>query len=317
MGVYEFVAPQPAAALSVANFDFGTVAVGTASNPLTITYTASQGCVAVPTIFTNSPDFQQTNTCSSVLGTGASCTIQVTFLPSASGARGGTLIVASGALASLTNFTGQGGIAIASITPSVSFLNQPVGTTSQAQFATLVNLGSEPLQISAISTSGDFAQTNNCPATLSPGANCTIFVTFTPVIGGVRSGNLVVSSNGGVAASTLIGVGLSDFAVSVSPASLSVKAGSPGQSNVTVSALGGTLTSATTLACSGLPTGAACSFSPASILPGAASGASVLTINTSDSSGGKKPTPRGTYNITVTATGSTTSHSAVISLTVR
>jgi hypothetical protein len=51
------------------------------------------------------------------------------------------------------------------------------------------------LTIQKITVSGDFSQTNNCPATLSTGAACTISVTFTPTATGVQDGVLTVTDN--------------------------------------------------------------------------------------------------------------------------
>ncbi|HKT49559.1 MAG TPA: hypothetical protein VJV96_04650, partial [Candidatus Angelobacter sp.] len=64
----------------------------------------------------------------------------------------------------------------------------------------------------------------------------------------------------------------------------------------------------------GLPSGASCSFSPASVVPGAASASSSLSINTQQSGGIK--TPFGTYTIIVNGTSGSSVHSAPITLTV-
>ncbi|MFN8537396.1 MAG: choice-of-anchor D domain-containing protein [Thermomicrobiales bacterium] len=63
---------------------------------------------------------------------------------------------------------------------SLGFGNQQVGTTSGSQPVTLTNSGTAPLTIVVIAASGDFAQTNDCPATLQPDTTCTIGVTFSP-----------------------------------------------------------------------------------------------------------------------------------------
>lgn len=73
---------------------------------------------------------------------------------------------------------------------------------------------------------------------------------------------------------------VSNFTFGVSPASATVAAGQSATFNVTATAQGGQFPSAITLACSNLPTGAACSFSPTKIIPGASSAQSALTITT-------------------------------------
>jgi hypothetical protein len=214
LGVYEFVlTTTPAAQLTPATFDFGSIPVGATSSPLTSTLSATQGCVAIPTI-TVSGDYQETNNCTSILGTGGSCTIQVTFAPTSSGSRPGSLLVTTGGTTLSAAFSGQGGSAVASLSPvSLNFGNQLVATTSAPQTTILTDSGTLALQISGINISGDFVQTNNCPASLNPGASCSISVTFTPAATGTRSGVLTVSSNGGAASASLSGTGTAPIPV--------------------------------------------------------------------------------------------------------
>ncbi len=64
--------------------------------------------------------------------------------------------------------------------------------------ATLKNTGDATLTVKSIATSGDFHQTNNCPigpATLAPGASCTISVTYTPSTTGDIVGLLSVTDD--------------------------------------------------------------------------------------------------------------------------
>ncbi len=196
LGVYEFVLTTPGAgAVTPANFDFGVQSVGTSSSAQTFTITASQGCLAVGPI-SSGGDFTQTNNCSSVLATGASCTAQVTFTPSAAGLRSGSLTVPAGNTSLSASLSGTGGVAMAAISPgALSFGNQLVGTTGAAQSLTLTNTGNISITISGITISGDFAQTNACGSTLSPGAACIISVTFTPTTRFSRAGVLSIQSN--------------------------------------------------------------------------------------------------------------------------
>jgi subtilase family serine protease len=78
---------------------------------------------------------------------------------------------------------------------SLSFSTQVIGTTSSARVVTLSSSGTAALNITSIATSGDFAQTNNCPATLNVGAKCAIGVTFTPSLLGAESATLDVNDN--------------------------------------------------------------------------------------------------------------------------
>ncbi len=80
----------------------------------------------------------------------------------------------------------------------LSFGSVIVGSTN-AQKLSLTNSGSAPLLISSLAiggtNSGDFSQTNDCGASLSPGATCTISVTFSPLTIGVRTASLSLTDN--------------------------------------------------------------------------------------------------------------------------
>src|SRR5258708_26219893 len=100
-------------------------------------------------------------------------------------------------LAMLTCFAGKAGDQTLSPT-SQSFGNWVLQTTSTAKTVVLTNSQTIPLTITAISISGDFAQTSNCP--LSPNAlaaklSCTLAITFTPTVLGTRTGTLTVSDD--------------------------------------------------------------------------------------------------------------------------
>jgi hypothetical protein len=73
-----------------------------------------------------------------------------------------------------------------------------VGLTSGAKSITLTNTGSATLNISSITTSGDFAQkivAKSCQSTVAVGASCLIKVTFSPTQLGVRTGTLTINDN--------------------------------------------------------------------------------------------------------------------------
>ena len=77
--------------------------------------------------------------------------------------------------------------------PSVlKFGPQKVGTTSKSRTVTLSNPGAAPLHIVSIIASGDFAETSNCPASLTTRKHCTVSVTFKPTQKGKRTGNVKI-----------------------------------------------------------------------------------------------------------------------------
>ncbi|MBK8739219.1 MAG: choice-of-anchor D domain-containing protein [Betaproteobacteria bacterium] len=73
------------------------------------------------------------------------------------------------------------------------FGKQILGTTSAPKTLTIAaTAGSGVITITSILLTGDFAQTNNCGASLEPGQSCGIDVTFTPTTSGARAGELML-----------------------------------------------------------------------------------------------------------------------------
>jgi VCBS repeat protein/centrosomal CEP192-like protein len=99
-----------------------------------------------------------------------------------------------------------------------------------------------------------------------------------------------------------------DFLISASVLSpATVAPGSSATSTVTVTSVGG-FKGAVALSCTGLPSGANCSFSPSSVP--SASGTASLTMSTAAS------TPQGTYPVLIVGTSTALIHECVITLTV-
>jgi hypothetical protein len=96
----------------------------------------------------------------------------------------------------------------------------------------------------------------------------------------------VAASNAGVAFSqpSPVQVTVTGFSIASTPSSATVTAGSAGHYQLNVTPQSGPFTNAITLSCSGLPQGAACAFSPASITPGATTAQAALTISTTGKS---------------------------------
>ncbi|MBA2286472.1 MAG: choice-of-anchor D domain-containing protein [Ktedonobacteraceae bacterium] len=206
--------PVARVSLSPANLDFGSQNVNSTSTARTIKVTDSGGAPltisAIALTGTNAGDFNQTNNCPqspSTLAPGASCTITVTFTPTANGSRSASITVTDNAADSPQNAalvgTGITAAPAASLSPaSLSFGNQNVNSTSGAQTIKLTNTGTAPLTIGSVALSGantgDFNQTNNCPQspnTLAVNAACTITVTFTPTTNGSRSASVTIGDN--------------------------------------------------------------------------------------------------------------------------
>jgi beta-propeller repeat-containing protein/HYDIN/CFA65/VesB family protein/ASPM-SPD-2-Hydin domain-containing protein len=196
----------------------------TGAAPLTVTSVAVTG--------TNGADFAAASNCNAPVAPSANCTISVTFTPTGSGNRSGTLSIADNTSGSpqTVSLTGKGTLSTVTLSPtSVLLGSQQVGTTSPAQTVTLSNAGPGPVTITNIAitgtNAGDFNQSNGCPmspSTLGVGANCSINVTFTPTASGNRSATLSVSDNasGSPQKANLSGTGTAPV-VSLSSTSLS------------------------------------------------------------------------------------------------
>jgi hypothetical protein len=86
---------------------------------------------------------------------------------------------------------------------SLNFPRQALGTTSSPKSVKLTNSGTQAVGISNITSSGDFSQSNNCPATLDLFKGCIITVTFTPTAIGIQNGAVTITDNGAGSPQTL------------------------------------------------------------------------------------------------------------------
>ena len=89
-------APGPVLSANPASLSFGRTLVGSTASPQTMTVTNSGTTSATVSGVTVTGDFSQTNNCTSI-AVGGSCSVTVTFKPTASGTRTGTLTVTSNA----------------------------------------------------------------------------------------------------------------------------------------------------------------------------------------------------------------------------
>jgi FG-GAP-like repeat/Abnormal spindle-like microcephaly-assoc'd, ASPM-SPD-2-Hydin/FG-GAP repeat len=192
----------PAITLSPTSLMFGTQLVGTSSTPQPVTLTNVGGDPLKITKIAASANFSQTNNCPTKLPPGGQCTINVSFAPSHRGTLSGALKITDNAPKSPQSVPLAGvGTAVTLLPPSLDFGNQPVGTTSEPQVATLTNYGKQAVTIQRIHIAGKnsaaFAQTNTCGTSVPPGGNCTISVTFSPKHKGSKTAALNVFDNGG------------------------------------------------------------------------------------------------------------------------
>lgn len=177
---------------------FGDQGVGTTSAAQSVTMT-NTGTGAVTIIGIDaSGDFAQSNDCGNSLAANASCTINVTFTPTAIGILAGAVTITDTDPTSpqVITLTGHGTEAVAAVTPAtLSFGNQGADPTGLEKTVTLSNTGNAPLAISSISITGAFSQTNTCGGTLVAGASCLISVSFVPTVPGDASGVLTIADS--------------------------------------------------------------------------------------------------------------------------
>ena len=183
---------------------------------------------------------------------------------------------------------------------SLTFSAEPVGSTSPAQSALLVNNGNQAVTLTNITVSPAFAQTNNCgvnfptnPALLNVGQSCTISVSFTPSATGSTTGSVSITSNAakGSVGLTLNGTGSPVFSLSANARSSIVLIGTTAAIfTVTASGPSSIFPGSINLACTN---GVTCNFTPTAISPGVSS---QLTVT------GLSATSANPLNFTVTGT---------------
>jgi len=119
----------------------------------------------------------------------------------------------------------------------------------------------------------------------------------------------ITGTSGGVTHTVAVTLVLSarDFALSVSPSSVTISRGQSAKYTVGVSVAGGSVGNVA-LTVAGLPNGTTAAFSPN---PAASPGSSTLTVKTTS------PTRRGTYTLRITGTSGSLVHNATATLTVR
>lgn len=184
------LAPRPSLNTGASSLAFGDQALNTTGASQTTTLRNSGTVAATISGITSDGDFAQTNDCPPSLAAGGSCAITVSFTPTVSGARTGTLQIASDAPGNplrvgLTG-NGVGTPALNLMPPYLTFGDQALASQSQnPTVVTLTNTGTGPANLVGITLGGDdggdfviTAQT--CGSTLAPGANCTITVAFKP-----------------------------------------------------------------------------------------------------------------------------------------
>jgi len=226
-------------ALIPTSLSFSNQLINVKSAPQSVTLTNNQSTALTITSITisgtNASDFAETNNCPGSVPPGASCSVSVSFTPTATGSRTGSLAVANtptagGPLAVPLSGVGVVAAPIVSLSANgVAFATQALGTTSAAQTVTVHNTGTAALNIQTVAiastNSSDFAITNT--STCTNGANvpingsCAIQLTFTPTGPGARSATVGIADNAADSPETISLSGTTAPSVSATPSTVS------------------------------------------------------------------------------------------------
>lgn len=246
--------------LSSSALTFAATQVGNISPAQNITLTNSGTSTLHIASIATSGDFTASSTCSTLLPA-ATCTIAVEFVPddlAAQSLRSGTLEIRSDASDALEFVTLLGSSTPAPLLlapTSLNFGSIDVGQSS-GLLVTATNTSSSPITLGSLMVTGAYTvSTGTCPdagASLAPGAQCTLNVTFTPASTGTQTGILSVASSATELPLTVIltGVGATSgtqqqpgaFTLTVngsSSASLTVTSGQPAAFTLTATATNG------------------------------------------------------------------------------
>jgi hypothetical protein len=159
-------------------------------------------------------DFTVTDSCPAppaTLAPAASCTITTAFNPVKSGTFKGKLTIKDSATNSpqKVSLSAYGAPLPALVTLKVrkelNFHRVKVGDTKTKKL-TIRNSNSDklPVPIESIGISGDFSETNDCPASLPDKAKCEVEVTFQPTAAGADSGTITISYSSGISQQQIV-----------------------------------------------------------------------------------------------------------------
>lgn len=225
---YLQVVAMPVAALAPANLSFGARDLLSTSPTQTVTVSnaasASAALVLGAITTTSGSDFSVAGgSCKSgdSLPVGSSCSVLLSFTPSALGTRSAQLSVVHNGAAGVSTLaltgTGTGTSPVITLAPPALSFSQTLGSGSDPLRVLIGNTGTGPLRLSALRVSGanaaefSVADGAGCSAstTLASGESCGVDLRFTPAAQAARSATLVVEHNalGGSSSVVLSGWG--------------------------------------------------------------------------------------------------------------
>src|SRR5713226_6839552 len=327
--------PPPKVTLSATSLSFGNQLLGTTSAAKTVTLTNSGGATLTISSITVTGDFAQINTCGTSVAAGANCTISVTFTPTTTGTRSGTLSITDNAKNSpqAVALSGTGTPPVTLSPASISFGSVVVGSSSATINVQLTNSGSSTLNITSITLTGTdttqfalVAPTSGSPAcsfgasSLNAGSSCFFGVKFAPTSTGVKSASVSVADNAAGSPQTvpLSGTGTAS-GVTLSPASISFGSVVVGSSSATINVQltnsGSSTLNITSITLTGTDTTQFALVAPTSGSPACSFGASSITAGSSCFFGVKfAPTSTGAKSASVSVADNAAGSPQTVSL---
>jgi Abnormal spindle-like microcephaly-assoc'd, ASPM-SPD-2-Hydin len=213
------VAATPQLSASAGSLSFGSVTVNSsASKSLTLTSTGTSPVTVSSAAITGAGFTIVSGSLPVTLNPTQAVTLQVQFLPTATGSASGQITISSNSSTGGTTAVNLSGTGTAAANPqltvsatSLSFGSVTVNTT-KTQSLTLTSAGTSPVTVNsaAITGAGFTIAAASLPVTLNPTQSVTLQVQFDPTATGTASGQIAISSNsskGSTASVALSGTG--------------------------------------------------------------------------------------------------------------
>ena len=203
-------AAAPIVSLTPASLNFGSVAIGSSTTPMTsVLANSGTAALSISSLRASPAVYSLSHDCPSTLAAGSSCTLTVGFTPAAAGAVSGSIAIVSNA-ATTPDALALSGTGVTPVpatlgwigSAALSFPDTATGAQSVAQSLQLGNSGTSPASLGSFALAGaaasdyliDPSSTCATSGSLAGGANCSLQIVFAPSSVGARSASLSVAS---------------------------------------------------------------------------------------------------------------------------
>jgi len=213
---------------------FASQVYGTASGAQTVTLTNTGNIPLAPSGIAMSGDSNQSGNCvNASLAAGGSCTIQVTFTPTATGSLTGRMIVSAnvsgGQLSVELSGTGTSAGTLNLTPAAIDFGAVQLGATSPAEQVEAGNSSATAIPVNSVTVSLPFIIASNTCGTLPAQTDCQVLVEFAPTQSGTVMGTLTFTDSAGTQTVALTGTGAALPTDTVNPLSLTFPGTAEGQ----------------------------------------------------------------------------------------